>query len=350
MKSNGYANLGAVSCKKMPNIQVHRYVADLRVSVRRARTAKASTKRTDGPSIDRPATLCEILRLRCSLNDPDRTLRILTETLGKLSRHQDTHFLPFVPITLTSLVKDLSVAIHTIVSKDNGPIQRCFSSLLRQVKNRSLRTVQTFDKNFSKDLTKYTKILHNMIGQHQKLVLSLQNAQEKCWISNSKFNKYNLMVKTARSSLQHLKDKLTPSEESVRLRAIHDLEQILKTKQVRKEEDLLALCTLRSKEDASRRQIIQLNDNLRSQIQLELQDRIQSAIFTIKELCEQFLPKQRMEEFSKQIEGLKIKTIVKSIMLHGQYVYSYPDINVSKSNLFKCVDLDMSQLYSPFVY
>ncbi|XP_071174722.1 uncharacterized protein [Mytilus edulis] len=117
---------------------------------------------------------------------------------------------------------------------------------------------------------------------HTYLYKELQRQQEMCWIANSKVQKYELCLKTAKLSRNHLADKLSSKHLKARDDSITQLQTTLNYKIQKAEDSNQRYQTLLTKEKVTRNALKLLERDLLDDIRFNLTDRIHSGLLSMK--------------------------------------------------------------------
>ncbi|OPL21097.1 hypothetical protein AM593_06928, partial [Mytilus galloprovincialis] len=94
--------------------------------------------------------------------------------------------------------------------------------------------------------------MNKLMRAHTYLYKDLQRQQEVCWIADSKVQKYELCLKTAKLSRNHLADKLSSKNLKARDNSINQLQTTLNYKIQKAEESNRRYQTLLTKEKNTR--------------------------------------------------------------------------------------------------
>ncbi|VDI47007.1 Hypothetical predicted protein [Mytilus galloprovincialis] len=116
----------------------------------------------------------------------------------------------------------------------------------------SILPIPTFDQIKVEEYQKQVNEMNKLMRAHTYLYKDLQRQQEVCWIADSKVQKYELCLKTAKLSRNHLADKLSSKNLKARDNSINQLQTTLNYKIQKAEESNRRYQTLLTKEKNTR--------------------------------------------------------------------------------------------------
>ncbi|CAG2232454.1 unnamed protein product [Mytilus edulis] len=116
----------------------------------------------------------------------------------------------------------------------------------------SIVPIPTFDQIKTEEYQTQIDEMQKLRRAHTYLYKDLQRQQEMCWIANSKVQKYELCLKTAKLSRNHLADKLSSKNLKARDDSITELQTTLLYKIQKAEESNQRYQTLLTKEKMTR--------------------------------------------------------------------------------------------------
>ncbi|XP_063442376.1 uncharacterized protein LOC134722686 [Mytilus trossulus] len=181
-----------------------------------------------------------------------------------------------------------------------------------------------FDRIKSEEF--YTKIdeMNKLTRAHKNTYKELQRQQEVCWINNNKVQKYELCLKTAEMSRNHLADKLSSKNIKARDHSIKQLQTTLNDKKQKAAESAKKYLTLLTKENMTRNAMRMLESDLLDDIRFNLADLIHSGLVSMK-----YIPAtqtNKLYEVLPHIDNFDCRLAAESIIekLSSKYQFSSP--------------------------
>ncbi|XP_063439080.1 uncharacterized protein LOC134720638 [Mytilus trossulus] len=201
-------------------------------------------------------------------------------------------------------------------------IQNKFKTLVTS--SDSILPIPTFDQIKTEEY--YSKInkMNKLMRAHTYIYKELQRQQEMCWIADSKVQKYDLCLTTAKISRNHLADKLSIKNLKVRDDSIKQLQNILNDKKQKAAETARRYHTLLKKENMTRNTLRLLERDLLDDIIFNLTDRIHSGLLSVKHILATHTNK--LYEILPHIDDFDCRLAAESIIekLSSKYQFSSP--------------------------
>ncbi|XP_076109139.1 uncharacterized protein LOC143077983 [Mytilus galloprovincialis] len=201
-------------------------------------------------------------------------------------------------------------------------IQKQFVNLVSS--SDSILSIPTFDQIKTEEY--YSKIneMNKLMRAHTYIYKELQRHQEMCWIADSKVQKYDLCLTTAKISRNHLADKLSSKNLKARDDSIKQLQTTLNDKKQKAAETARRYQTLLKKENMTRNTLRLLERNLLDDIIFNLADRIHSGLLSMKYILAAHTNK--LYELLPHIDDFDCRLAAESIIekLSSKYQFSSP--------------------------
>ncbi|XP_071174834.1 uncharacterized protein [Mytilus edulis] len=188
----------------------------------------------------------------------------------------------------------------------------------------SILPIPTFDQIKVEEYQKQVNEMNKLMRAHTYLYKDLQRQQEVCWIAHSKVQKYELCLKTAKLSRNHLADKLSSKNLKARDNSINQLQTTLNYKIQKAEESNRRYQTLLTKEKNTRDALKLLEIDLTEDIRFNLTDRIHSGLLSMKYIFAAHTNK--LYEVLPHIDEFDCRLAAESIIekLSSKYQFSSP--------------------------
>ncbi|VDH90972.1 Hypothetical predicted protein [Mytilus galloprovincialis] len=239
-------------------------------------------------TIDVFATISESLEVNFNSETADFPREQIKSVMHKMMAYrQNTEFPEINKLfyLLTEMVLGV-VGAHETASNSRtkksvaGRIQNKFVKLISL--SDSILPIPTFDQIKTEEYQTQIDEMQNLRSAHTYLYKDLQRQQEMCWIANSKVQKYELCLKTAKLSRNHLADKLSSKHLKARDDSITQLQTTLNYKIQKAEDSNQRYQTLLTKEKVTRNALKLLERDLLDDIRFNLTDRIHSGLLSMK--------------------------------------------------------------------
>ncbi|XP_071174721.1 uncharacterized protein [Mytilus edulis] len=239
-------------------------------------------------TIDVFATISESLEVNFNSETADFPREQIKTVMHKMMAYRQNIEFPEINklfYLLTEMVLGV-VGAHETASNSStkksvaGRIQNKFVKLISS--SDSILPIPTFDQIKTEEYQTQIDEMQKLRRAHTYLYKELQRQQEMCWIANSKVQKYELCLKTAKLSRNHLADKLSSKHLKARDDSITQLQTTLNYKIQKAEDSNQRYQTLLTKEKVTRNALKLLERDLLDDIRFNLTDRIHSGLLSMK--------------------------------------------------------------------
>lgn len=220
-----------------------------------------------------------------------------------------------------------SVESHQIdsVSRRKSVAERIQNKFLKLVSSSdSIEPIPTFDHVKTDEYYTDVDEMYKLMRTHKHIYREIQRQQEICWIANSKVQTYELCLKTAEMSRNHMADKLSRSKLKERDDSIRYLQKTLNDKKQKAAETAKRYQTLITKEKTARNALRLIERNLLDDVKFNLIDRIQSGLISMKYIIA--TQTNKLYEILPHIDEFDCRLAAESIIekLSSKYQYSSP--------------------------
>ncbi|XP_076110796.1 uncharacterized protein LOC143079388 [Mytilus galloprovincialis] len=281
-------------------------------------------------TIDVFATISESLEVNFNSEIADFPREQIQSVMHKMMAYR--HNMEFPEINkLFYLLSEMIVGVvgtHETASNSSkkksvaARIQNKFVKLVSASGN--ILPIPTFDQVKVNEYQRQVNEMNKLLRAHTYLYKDLQRQQEVCWIAESKVQKYELCLKTAKLSRNHLADKLSSKNMKARDNSITQLQTTLNYKIQKAEESNRRYQTLLTKEKNTRNALKLLESDLLEDIRFNLTDRIHSGLLSMKYIFAAHTNK--LYEVLPHIDDFDCRLAAESIIekLSSKYQFSSP--------------------------
>ncbi|CAC5385667.1 unnamed protein product [Mytilus coruscus] len=280
-------------------------------------------------TIDVFATISESLEVNFNSETADFPSQQIKSIMHKMMAYRQNMEFP----EINKLFYLLSEMVLGVVGAHETASESSKKSVAERIQNKfvkmvsasdSILPIPTFDQIQTEDY--YTKVdeMNKLMRAHGYFYKELQRQQEMCWIADSKVQKYELCLKTAEMSRNHLADKLSSKNLKSRDDSIKQLQTTLNDKKQKAAETAKRYQTLLTKEKMTRNALRLLESDLLDDIRFNLTDRIHSGLLSMKYILAAHTKK--LYEVLPHIDDFDCRLAAESIIekLSSKYQFSSP--------------------------